>query len=228
MITLSDQRGNALFLILIAVALFAALSYAVTSSGRGGGDISRETKDIQTSQMQQYLNQIRTEVQRMVLIKGCADTDITFYNSPAKPECGIFTPEGGNVPVSRTPYCCGIVYPPFDGYDIPQNNNTCGGNAGNGNISMQKLWIKGIGQDYEQDLILVVCDVPEGVCEKLGIPSDPTAGYQLGAYNGSYGTATQDPYTNQIGFRGNGTPLIGVDMACTNSNTRMHMVVLAR
>jgi hypothetical protein len=224
----STQKGNALFLILIAVALFAALSYAVTQSGRGSGNIDRETKVLETSQMYQYLSQIRAEVQRMVLIKGCSDTDITFYNAPAKPECGIFSPEGGNMPVSRIPYCCGVVYPPFDHYDIPQTNNTCGGDADFGNISMQKLWIKGVGEDYKQDLIMVVCDVPEGVCDQLDLPSDPTAGYQIGAFTGSYNTTTSDPNTNQLGFNGNGTSLIGVDMACTNSKDRMYMVVLAR
>lgn len=225
---MNRQNGNALFLILIAVALFAALSYAVTQSGRGSGDINRETENLQASQMLQYLNQIRTEVQRMILVKGCADTDITFYDAPAKPECGVFSPEGANMPVSpRLPYCCGVVYPPFDGYDITKPNNTCGGpNADFGHISMQRLWIKGIGQNYEQDLIMVVCNMPTSVCENLDIPSDPTVTHTLTTYKGFYATATSDPNTNQIGF--SNASLAGVDMACVNNNEQLYMVLLAR
>lgn len=97
------QKGNVLFLILIAVALFAALSYAVTQSSRSGSDASRETNVINTSTLTQYPNQVRTAVLRLV-IAGTDPTALQF-NSPEEfdtatytkfvPERSVFHVKGG-------------------------------------------------------------------------------------------------------------------------------------
>lgn len=113
-----NQSGNALFLILIAVALFAALSYAVTQSGRGGGNIDRENTEIAASQITQYAELISQSVLRLRLINGCTESELNFnfdsdgdgnvnndagdsYNNPNSPtdlSCHVFHPNGGGVP----------------------------------------------------------------------------------------------------------------------------------
>jgi len=95
----TNERGNVLFLILIAVALFAALSYAVTQSSRSGGDTGREANILNSAQITQYPNQIRTAILRMV-IDGTDPLTIQF-NGPADfgdlsaNRFGVFHPEGG-------------------------------------------------------------------------------------------------------------------------------------
>src|SRR5690606_2698113 len=77
------ESGNVLFLILIAVALFAALSYAVTQSTRsGGGDASGETNLISSAQVTQYPASVRTSLVRMIIGGKSIDTPITF-NTPS-------------------------------------------------------------------------------------------------------------------------------------------------
>lgn len=99
------ESGNALFLILIAVGLFAALSYAITQSGRSGAGIDKETIAIELAKVAQYGASIQSAVQRLKLINGCSDTEISFennvtsyYTNPGAPDsCKVFGPEGGSV-----------------------------------------------------------------------------------------------------------------------------------
>lgn len=110
-----SERGNVLFLILIAVALFAALSYAVTSSTRSGGSgANEETNLISSAQITQYPSTIRTTIIRMVVSNNTAAEDLIF-NEPeefdefdtAFPDddesLGVFHPEGGNATYADAP-----------------------------------------------------------------------------------------------------------------------------
>jgi len=100
----ASERGNVLFLILIAVALFAALSYAVTQSTRsGGGDASRETNLVNAAGVTQYPAAIKTAITRMVVSNG-TDPDSLLFNPPSSFTAftttypatnGVFHPTGG-------------------------------------------------------------------------------------------------------------------------------------
>lgn len=99
------EDGNALFLILIAVALFAGLSYAVTQSGRSSGQsVSEESNMILSSQVMQYPAGIRTGITRM-LIRGTGVSELLFnppsaYSATTSQE--VFHPDGGGVAYQQT------------------------------------------------------------------------------------------------------------------------------
>lgn len=116
---MNKQQGNVLFLILIAVALFAALSYAVTTSSRGSGNADSEKVKISTAQWLSYVASTRTAIQRMIF----SATDLQFCVGGLD-FCGIgegfddlcstgttclFAPEGGGavkplLPSGKTAY----------------------------------------------------------------------------------------------------------------------------
>lgn len=96
----NGESGNVLFLILIAVALFAALSYAVTQSSRtGGGASDGEQNLINSAQVTQYPASVRTAIVRMI-IDGVADSQLEFNPPPdfgdlSQDRFGVFHPDGG-------------------------------------------------------------------------------------------------------------------------------------
>lgn len=96
-----NEQGNVLFLILIAVALFAALSYAVTQSTRsGGGSADKEKAVLSGASMTQYPASLRTTLIRMVL--SGTGVEAMRFNPPselpgvADPSLYVFEADGGS------------------------------------------------------------------------------------------------------------------------------------
>lgn len=102
------EEGNVLFLILIAVALFAALSYAVTSSSRSGsGDAGSETNLVNSAQLTQYPASIRTAIVRMI-VGGTAVSSLNFnqpsdFSNLESTAVGVFHPSGGGATYAQAP-----------------------------------------------------------------------------------------------------------------------------
>lgn len=101
-----NQSGNVLFIILIAVALFAALSYTIAQSGRGGTSaLSREQAALQATEIIQYGNTIAQAVSQ-IRLRGYLDTEISFENSDESgyvnancmdDACEVFNVAGGGM-----------------------------------------------------------------------------------------------------------------------------------
>ncbi|MFA5592904.1 MAG: hypothetical protein WC989_06295 [Micavibrio sp.] len=100
------QSGGVLVWILIAVALFAALSYAMMRDG-GTGTAARTMTDAQArllaSEIISYGNAVRQAVQKLE-IRGCTDLQISFENSVVAGYengtdtiCQVFHPAGGGL-----------------------------------------------------------------------------------------------------------------------------------
>jgi hypothetical protein len=103
----ATSSGNVLFLILIAVALFAALSYAVTGMSRtGDNSLSKDKAKIAASQIIQYATEIENGINRMLVINGAKNYALDLKHSSTvyqgttsctKTSCQLFQPEGGGV-----------------------------------------------------------------------------------------------------------------------------------
>ena len=175
----SAESGNVLFLILIAVALFAALSYAVTSSSRsGGGDANDETNLISSSTITQYPAGVRTSIIRMQVTNGVSTSELEF-NAPADfANCGtygavlgancVFHPDGGQatfVPGSADVMASGAqtdwIFSSAN--EVNLVGRTAGSNAATTNTA---------------EVIAFLVGIREGVCrrinEELGIAGIPT------------------------------------------------------
>jgi len=221
---LKSQSGNALFLILIAVALFAALSYAVTNSGRGGNGIDRESEAIKLAQINSVISDVQSGVQRLTL-RGCKETELDFGNSLWKRNDGtdiMFSGHNGLAPLDGS---CSLFDKNGAGLNptmIPDAGPV--GLAANsylpGSFSIKEAAIDGVGT-AKPDLIIVANLVSANICrmynEENGLdfatlPIETCLAADCGIYFGSYND------TAGISFGDEVPEFIGQHAFCNNWN----------
>ncbi len=153
-----NQNGNVLFLILIAVALFAALSYAITSASRsGGGDVSAEKADMLASEMVQMAGYAKATFDRMRISGNLSAEQIEYAvdNSTNNASCTtnacrLHHPQGG-----------GLINRP-----APREARIDPASTGNDNYTYVLADIDGIGTDLP-DLLLYIYNIKPEVCEAI-------------------------------------------------------------
>ncbi len=173
----AGQNGNVLFLILIAVALFAALAVVVTQSSRGSGStMSDEVARLAASRILNYGVALQTAVMK-ITTSSCTHAQISFERSPFNGtdtnyvntrsptnfRCHVFHPEGGAVS-SQDPDKEFFKNTPtltkFKGvYTITGRDCISGIGTGGG---YDQCWNNGDNSDTE--LLLTLVDVRDEIC----------------------------------------------------------------
>jgi hypothetical protein len=187
------QSGNILFLILIAVALFAALSYAVTGSSRTGTDsISKDKAKILAAEIIQYATQVEQGVSRLRVINNVPEYGMDFAaagysGNPSNTgctsnNCKVFHSDGAAVPKKLIP----------DGAWNMQDNTML--NTWKGKMWYQVMQIQNVGSDLPE-LVMQFPGLNEDTCRAL----NERLGIQAVNIIDSYGTSG----THFTGYTGN-------------------------
>jgi len=174
-VKMKNQSGNALFLILIAVALFAALSYSITTSSRGGAGIEKEQEQIDTAVEQQCIAYVERGENKLKVLNGCADNELNYElpdgnnandDAPTDGSCDLFKPEGANL----TPcgsykdilYTIGSIYSgDTDTYALLPTGDLFKCASWSGSLCDMQF-----GSEYD--------DMQNGACMRKGDGSDPS------------------------------------------------------
>jgi hypothetical protein len=169
------ENGNVLFIILIAVVLFGALSFAVSNMMRSGdpSDVMREKDALYAAEIIEKARQIREAVQEARLNRSCEIEDISFehallpdyVHAPAAPEeCQIFHLSSGGV---------GYSAPPEDWLDADQSaasgfghwfftGESCVFEVGNGGADCASA-----NGSSDSDLIAIMPWIPLSLCKAI-------------------------------------------------------------
>ena len=189
----ADQRGNVLFLILIGVVLFAALSFAFTHSTKTSiPGPQTEKADISATRIVEFTTSVQNAANRLMLINTVPITSLKFNNNifktkggtaimgsmgtPSDPSLYVFHPKGGSItPISFT----GISFPCA----------SCG--SGSTSPGHSVLYWENVQENGTSvaDPSILVHDLPNDIClalnKKFGLVIIPTVNMNGIDYDGT-------------------------------------------
>lgn len=210
-------RGNILFLILLAVVLFAALAYAVTSSMRGGGkSASTESANATAAALIQYGSLVENTVQRLMLSNDCKENQLSFENTveggyinPAAPDkCKLFNSAGGGMSWQTPPPSAGAggryfyTLAPIVNLGLKQDTSP----------TDRCVLLAAEERAACADLVIAVLDVNEAVCKAVNtlagysfpsIPEDVAILTYTNTFNGTFLGRSNDDIGGLITGLGN-------------------------
>lgn len=216
------EQGNVIFIILITIILFAALSFAVgdmLNSGIRTNTIGEEKSRLMAGEILDYTRGLRQVVQDLKISEGCTDTEISFdntivagYNFATRTECKIFDSDGGGL---------GYQAPSNDWLDSAQSAKAEYGDLVFSGVNI----VPDLGSDTLDELIVFIPYLKKTICaqinERLNLttagqdPPKDTANVLYTKFAGSYGSQEPINTTPAIDgkttgcFEGGGTPSAG-------------------
>jgi len=188
------EHGNVLVYILIAVALFAALGFAVSNMMRSSGTgVSGEKNVISASEVLDYAKSMRDMVHYLRISNGCNENEISFERSPFDGTDSDYVN-----PKAPSDYSCHVFHP---------YGGAMGYQAGSEDVNGALDWIftgtndgENIGNQCNQDscvdLMAILPGLSKGLCRKvnesLGIAADNNYmtqednSFEVDPFQGSY------------------------------------------
>lgn len=170
--TRHHQDGNAVIMILVAVALFAALGFTFLKGGQQGiGNMSAQQASMAAQDIVAYANKMENAFNRLRQ-KGCSETEFDFSNNVWKLANGSYIfPAGHNTKAASG---CGLFVQGEGGMTaavMPENYNDptytpTGVNTMKGHFRILRVTMPSIGTTNE-DLVLNFPIVNKALCMAL-------------------------------------------------------------
>lgn len=221
----SGEKGNVLFLILIAVVLFAALSYAVTQSSRtGGGDAGKETNLISSAEISQYPAAVKTAIVRMI-IDGVTYEELKFnppsaFGALVTTSQGVFHPDGGAA--AYTQASAGIM-----------TSNSPGTWYFNPNFEVKNIGTSTATDPDGNEFIAFLPGIKQAICKKvneevgIGTTIPATSGIASTDVDELYDDGDSDTIPNETAIIGNaagtGLALSGQPFGCFQASDSVYV-----